>query len=257
MPLALTGLAAANQLAFFCGAEEQPVFTKRFNITAHVRSLRDIINLSNANAQFVEEFYKDDPEYLDYLKSNDGQDTLFMFLVKNEVNKIQNIQPDAAHYDFSNEPSRAEFYKEKEKCDRDFEDQQIINGIIVAMRELSVSIYGYNESDPDSNEIIADCDDFRRAFNTLIADGRSEMTAYNELEAMSVEGRIATVNDFVTLFTTYAALHQDDSYFFNSLGKELTIFGVYASQKDAEIAENIDTGNLPDVPINEPKVIRL
>lgn len=257
MPLALTGLAAANEFAFFCGAEDSTDLIKKYNVTAHVRSLRDIISLCAANAQYVEEAYKDEPEYLDYLKSDAGQDTLFIFLVKNKVNSLSVVVPDAAAYDFTDEKQKAEYLKLKEESDRRMEDEQIINGAIVAMRELTVSHEGYHEVDYDTDEIIADYEDFRRAFNTSMTEWHSEMNAYNKLEDVTIHGRIAIVNDFVSLFTLYAALHQDDAYFLNSLGKELNVFGVYASEEDARTAEKIDCGELPDVPMNEPKIIRL
>ena len=40
--------------------------------------------------------------------------------------------------------------------------------------------------------------------------GHSEFVAYKELENVTVHGRIATVNDFVTLFTECVGLHQED-----------------------------------------------
>ena len=148
------------------------------------------------------------------------------------------------------------FFDEKERCDRYQEDQRIINGIIVAARELTVSIDGYYELDYDTDEVIADFENFRDAFTKLMNAGRSEFVAYKELENVTVHGRIATVNDFVTLFTEYVGLHQEDVYFINSLGKELPIYGVYASDDDAKIAKDIDAG-VEVFPLEDPKVIRL
>ncbi len=51
MPMALTGLAAANKLSFFTGVIGN-FDKKEFNITAHVRSLKDIIALNPKHVIF-------------------------------------------------------------------------------------------------------------------------------------------------------------------------------------------------------------
>ena len=257
VPMPMTGLSAANQFAFFAGTSAN-FDTKKFNITAHVRTLRDIISLDAAHAQTIDNLFADEPDYLDYLKSDAGADTLMMILVKNPVNVIKNTQPDPSKYDFNDEESKKKFFAEKERCDRFQEDQRIINGIIVAARELTVSIDGYHELDYDTDEVIADFENFREAFTKLMNAGHSEFVAYKELENVTVHGRIATVNDFVTLFTEYVGLHQEDVYFINSLGKELPIYGVYASDDDAKLAKekDIDAG-VEAFPLEDPKVIRL
>jgi hypothetical protein len=221
-----------------------------------VRTLRDIISLDAAHAQTIDNLFADEPDYLDYLKSEAGAGTLMMILVKNQVNAIKTTQPDPSKYDFDDEESKKKFFAEKERCDRYQEDQQVINGTIVAARELTVSTDGYHEVDYDTDEIVADFDNFREAFTKPMNAGRSEFVAYRELENVTVHGRIATINDFVTLFTEYVGLHQEDVYFINSLGKELPIYGVYASDDDAKLAEEIDTG-VEAFPPEDPKVIRL
>ena len=251
----LTGLSAANQFAFFAGTSAN-FDTKEFNITAHVRTLKDIISLNAAHAQTIDNLFADKPDYLDYLKSEYGADTLMMILVKNRVNAIKNTQPDPSKYDFDDEESKKKFFAEKERCDRYQEDQQVINGTIVASRELTVSTDGYHELDYDTDEVIVDFEDFRDAFTIPMNAGHSEFVAYRELENVTIQGRIETVNDFVTLFTEYVDLHPEDIYFINSLGKELPIYGVYASDDDAKLAEEIDTGVEVFQP-NDPKVIRL
>ena len=67
VPMPMTGLSAANQFAFFAGTSAN-FDTKKFNITAHVRTLRDIISLDAAHAQTNENKYSFDLDCCDQQK---------------------------------------------------------------------------------------------------------------------------------------------------------------------------------------------
>lgn len=250
MPLPLTGLAAAREFAFFCGVSGDE-FIKSFNVTAHVRSLKDIISLNRAHASRFDEIFSGQDEYLEYLKSTEGQETLFAILVANKVGMFKNTT------DVPENTEDESFYEKKEREERERDDQQIINGTICAAVELGVSFSYYHETEDDPSRIAADYADFRIAFTESIDRGHSEMVAYNALEKTSIAGRVSCVNDFVELFVQYAASHLDDSFFFKSLGTEMPEYGVFATEEDEKMSNMIKDGLLPDVPMNSPKVVKL
>ncbi len=173
---------------------------------------------------FFDDMFSDDEEYLDYLKSSDGIDTLFMFLVKNKVNSIPSLKQHLVNEDNENE------YLNKETEERFREDQRIINGEIVTAYELGVSTKDYNEVDYDTDKIVCDFTNFRNTFNNSMSAGHSELSAFHELEKVSVQGRISMINDFVTLFAKYVSSNQNDTYFINSLTNDISSdFGVINS----------------------------
>ena len=88
--------------------------------------------------------------------------------------------------------------------------------------------------------------------------GHSELSAFHDLEKVSVQGRISMINDFVTLFAKYVSSNQNDTYFINSLTNDISSdFAVFASKEDVLLAEENYINEICEYPIKEPKIIKL